>query len=141
MSKIFAIIRPCSRRTKLTKLSRHNSAHGSALATAFRNLFRGLGNKICENSSWHDYVFPAHVLKESDKINYPRFYNSYKTFEFKFSFRHDSGGSIFFRRNDYSAFNVLPRQKINSYHIKVNGDFIHKYSGVFFIIFLPCKKM
>ena len=33
--------------------------------------------------------------------------------------RHDSGGSIFLRRPDYSAFNVLPRHKINSYHIKV----------------------
>jgi len=36
--------------------------------------------------------------------------------------RHDSGGSIFFRRNDYSAFNVLPRQKINSYHIKMEDE-------------------
>lgn len=33
--------------------------------------------------------------------------------------RHDSGGSIFQRRSDYSSFNVLPRHKINSYHIKV----------------------
>lgn len=36
--------------------------------------------------------------------------------------RHDSGGSIFFRRNDYSAFNVLPKQKINSYHIKMEDE-------------------
>merc|ERR1712013_330674 len=36
--------------------------------------------------------------------------------------RHDSGGSIFLRRNDYSAFNVLPRQKINSYHIKMEDE-------------------
>ena len=33
--------------------------------------------------------------------------------------RHDSGGSIFQRRMDYSSFNVLPKHKINSYHIKV----------------------
>ena len=43
-----------------------------------------------------------------------------KNDENRFLCRHDSGGSIFFRRNDYSAFNVLPKQKINSYHIKVN---------------------
>ena len=34
---------------------------------------------------------------------------------------HDSGGSIFTRRSDYSSFNVLPRSKINSYHIKVRS--------------------
>jgi len=36
--------------------------------------------------------------------------------------RHDSGGSIFVRRPDYSAFNVLPRHKINSYHIKMEDE-------------------
>jgi len=36
--------------------------------------------------------------------------------------RHDSGGSIFLRRPDYSAFNVLPRHKINSYHIKMEDE-------------------
>ena len=37
-------------------------------------------------------------------------------------FRHDSGGSIFSRRLDYSSFNVLPKQKINSYHIKMEDE-------------------
>ena len=37
-------------------------------------------------------------------------------------FRHDSGGSIFIRRMDYSSFNVLPKQKINSYHIKMEDE-------------------
>ena len=36
--------------------------------------------------------------------------------------RHDSGGSIFLRRSDYSSFNVLPRSKINSYHIKMEDE-------------------
>jgi len=36
--------------------------------------------------------------------------------------RHDSGGSIFSRRLDYSSFNVLPKQKINSYHIKMEDE-------------------
>jgi len=36
--------------------------------------------------------------------------------------RHDSGGSIFCRRMDYSSFNVLPKQKINSYHIKMEDE-------------------
>jgi len=36
--------------------------------------------------------------------------------------RHDSGGSIFMRRMDYSSFNVLPKQKINSYHIKMEDE-------------------
>jgi len=36
--------------------------------------------------------------------------------------RHDSGGSIFLRRSDYSSFNVLPRHKINSYHIKMEDE-------------------
>ncbi|XP_040572113.1 headcase protein [Lepeophtheirus salmonis] len=36
--------------------------------------------------------------------------------------RHDSGGSIFQRRLDYSSFNVLPRHKINSYHIKMEDE-------------------
>lgn len=36
--------------------------------------------------------------------------------------RHDSGGSIFQRRLDYSSFNVLPKQKINSYHIKMEDE-------------------
>jgi hypothetical protein len=36
--------------------------------------------------------------------------------------RHDSGGSIFVRRMDYSSFNVLPKQKINSYHIKMEDE-------------------
>jgi len=36
--------------------------------------------------------------------------------------RHDSGGSIFTRRSDYSSFNVLPRSKINSYHIKMEDE-------------------
>jgi len=36
--------------------------------------------------------------------------------------RHDSGGSIFSRRMDYSSFNVLPKQKINSYHIKMEDE-------------------
>lgn len=36
--------------------------------------------------------------------------------------RHDSGGSIFLRRHDYSSFNVLPRTKINSYHIKMEDE-------------------
>jgi len=36
--------------------------------------------------------------------------------------RHDSGGSIFLRRSDYSSFNVLPRTKINSYHIKMEDE-------------------
>lgn len=36
--------------------------------------------------------------------------------------RHDSGGSIFTRRMDYSSFNVLPKQKINSYHIKMEDE-------------------
>jgi hypothetical protein len=36
--------------------------------------------------------------------------------------RHDSGGSIFLRRTDYSSFNVLPRSKINSYHIKMEDE-------------------
>jgi len=36
--------------------------------------------------------------------------------------RHDSGGSIFARRMDYSSFNVLPKQKINSYHIKMEDE-------------------
>ncbi|MPC54389.1 hypothetical protein E2C01_048300 [Portunus trituberculatus] len=41
---------------------------------------------------------------------------------------HGSGGSMFARRADFSSFNVLPRDKINSYHIKVGADlvqFIH----------------
>ena len=38
------------------------------------------------------------------------------------AFRHDSGGSIFVRRMDYSSFNVLPKQKINSYHIKMEDE-------------------
>ena len=37
-----------------------------------------------------------------------------------FFIRHDSGGSIFQRRHDYSSFNALPKHMINSYHIKVN---------------------
>ena len=37
-------------------------------------------------------------------------------------YRHDSGGSIFLRRSDYSSFNVLPRSKINSYHIKMEDE-------------------
>jgi len=36
--------------------------------------------------------------------------------------RHDSGGSIFVRRMDYSSFNVLPKQKVNSYHIKMEDE-------------------
>jgi hypothetical protein len=36
--------------------------------------------------------------------------------------RHDSGGSIFLRRTDYSSFNVLPKHKINSYHIKMEDE-------------------
>eukprot|EP00095_Tigriopus_kingsejongensis_P010680 maker-scaffold261_size233860-snap-gene-0.14 protein:Tk10680 transcript:maker-scaffold261_size233860-snap-gene-0.14-mRNA-1 annotation:"headcase protein" len=36
--------------------------------------------------------------------------------------RHDSGGSIFLRRQDYSSFNVLPKHKINSYHIKMEDE-------------------
>lgn len=36
--------------------------------------------------------------------------------------RHDSGGSIFLRRSDYSSFNVLPKHKINSYHIKMEDE-------------------
>ena len=39
-----------------------------------------------------------------------------------FHYRHDSGGSIFMRRMDYSSFNVLPKQKINSYHIKMEDE-------------------
>ena len=39
-----------------------------------------------------------------------------------FCSRHDSGGSIFQRRLDYSSFNVLPKQKINSYHIKMEDE-------------------
>ena len=41
---------------------------------------------------------------------------------FVFYSRHDSGGSIFMRRMDYSSFNVLPKQKINSYHIKMEDE-------------------
>ena len=47
---------------------------------------------------------------------------------FSFFLRHGSGGSMFARRSDFSSFNVLPRHKINSYHIKVGADlvqFIH----------------
>ena len=44
------------------------------------------------------------------------------TFFFNDVFRHDSGGSIFSRRLDYSSFNVLPKQKINSYHIKMEDE-------------------
>lgn len=36
--------------------------------------------------------------------------------------RHDSGGSIFLRRSDFSSFNVLPKHKINSYHIKMEDE-------------------
>ena len=36
--------------------------------------------------------------------------------------RHDSGGSIFKHRSDYSSFNVLPKHKVNSYHIKVSSN-------------------
>ncbi|XP_045134793.1 headcase protein-like [Portunus trituberculatus] len=36
--------------------------------------------------------------------------------------RHGSGGSMFARRADFSSFNVLPRDKINSYHIKMEDD-------------------
>ena len=36
--------------------------------------------------------------------------------------RHDSGGSIFQRRPDYSSFNALPRHKINSYHIRMEDE-------------------
>jgi len=36
--------------------------------------------------------------------------------------RHDSGGSIFQRRSDYSSFNVLPKHMINSYHIKMEDE-------------------
>lgn len=36
--------------------------------------------------------------------------------------RHDSGSSIFSRRLDYSSFNVLPKHKINSYHIKMEDE-------------------
>jgi len=36
--------------------------------------------------------------------------------------RHDSGGSIFMRRPDFSSFNSLPKHKINSYHIKMEDE-------------------
>lgn len=36
--------------------------------------------------------------------------------------RHDSGGSIFMRRPDFSSFNILPKHKINSYHIKMEDE-------------------
>merc|ERR1712203_505926 len=36
--------------------------------------------------------------------------------------RHDSGGSIFQRRHDYSSFNALPKHMINSYHIKMEDE-------------------
>lgn len=36
--------------------------------------------------------------------------------------RHDSGGSIFKHRSDYSSFNVLPKHKVNSYHIKMEDE-------------------
>lgn len=36
--------------------------------------------------------------------------------------RHPSGSSIFSRRQDYSSFNSLPRNKINSYHIKTEDE-------------------
>ncbi|XP_021957510.2 headcase protein [Folsomia candida] len=36
--------------------------------------------------------------------------------------RHNSTGSLFCRRNDFSSFNFLPKQKQNSYHIKMDDD-------------------
>lgn len=39
--------------------------------------------------------------------------------------RHGSGGGLFARRLDFSSFNALPRNKINSYHIKMEDDGLH----------------
>ncbi|XP_043210114.1 headcase protein-like [Amphibalanus amphitrite] len=37
--------------------------------------------------------------------------------------RHNSGGNgIFARRTDFSSFNILPKHKINSYHIKMEDE-------------------
>lgn len=47
--------------------------------------------------------------------------------------RHGSGGSMFARRADFSSFNVLPRHKINSYHIKVGADLVQLIHVVLFV--------
>lgn len=39
-----------------------------------------------------------------------------------------NGSGIFFRRKDFSAFNILPRHKLNSYHVKV------RYTRCFFFL-------
>lgn len=40
-----------------------------------------------------------------------------------------NGSGIFFRRKDFSAFNILPRHKLNSYHVKVRDLFFIEYSS------------
>lgn len=39
---------------------------------------------------------------------------------------------MFARRADFSSFNVLPRHKINSYHIKVGADLVQFINVVLF---------
>ncbi|XP_065221294.1 headcase protein isoform X1 [Planococcus citri] len=36
-----------------------------------------------------------------------------------------NGSGIFFRRKDFSAFNILPRHKLNSYHVKMEDEGNH----------------
>ena len=53
--------------------------------------------------------------------------------------RHNSG-SIFSRRADYSTFNVLPKTKINSYHIKVEDDPVGDETRNFLLAALSVSK-
>lgn len=67
--------------------------------------------------------------RPNDLLQLPLFFYIFMFLYFSLLFpRHGSGGSMFARRADFSSFNVLPRDKINSYHIKVGADlvqFIH----------------